>query len=146
MNPWLDSPDDPGGDGFETSDLAAVDIHEPNPADETIRTVLFTATNPAGTVSATVLMSGRIVRVDLAPPLSMTETELAAEITLITTLAQMQARAGQHAVLAMLMRARGQDPARTASFLERDLGLPRPERVTEEQQRVFALCYAGDDA
>ena len=152
-----DTPED--FEGTQSSDLTALDVSlldaesvdEPwyasssEASDDTVRTLLFTATNPAGTISVTVLMGGQILRVDLSDRLSMPESDLAAEITLIATLAQMRARAGQHVVIATLMRTRGHDPAFTASFLERTVRLPSPETVAAEERRVFAACYSSDD-
>jgi DNA-binding protein YbaB len=108
-------------------------------------TVLFTATNPAGTVSVTVLMGGQVLRVNLSPQVTkMTEPELAEEITTIAALARQQAQAGQHAIIAHLMHQLGRDPASTRSFLERDIGLPSPESVRAERATLFAARYAQD--
>lgn len=117
-------------------------------------TLLVTAKNPAGTVSATVLtgtvsatvlMSGRVLRVDLLPEVTkLTEAELAEEITVISTLARQQARAAQHAFAAALMRRLGHDPTATRGFLERDIGLPSPQTVLDEKQQLFAARYRDD--
>ncbi len=148
-----ESPDDPPWDDdeelttAEPSVLDALDVSPPQPAptDEDVQTVLFTATNPTGSVAVTVLMDGRVLRVDLAPGVTaMTESQLAEEITLIATLARQQAQAGQHAVVAELMSELGHDRAATRSFLERELGLPAPDTVVAEKAKLFALRYAED--
>ncbi len=80
---------------------------------DTVSTVLFTATNPDGTVSVTALMGGQILRVDLSPQMTtMTESELAEEITVIASLARRQAQAGQHVLIALIMRIRSTTPRR----------------------------------
>jgi hypothetical protein len=145
--PWEDEDEEPGS--VEESVLDALDVYAPDaelPADDDqVETVLFTATNPAGTVSVTVLMGGQIQRVNLSPQVTkMTESELAEEITVISALARQQAQAGQHAVIAHLMHQLGRDPASTRSFLERELGLPTPETVRAERAKVFAARYAED--
>lgn len=111
--------------------------------DEDVPTVLFTATNPAGTVSVTALMSGQVLRVELTHHVGqMLESELADEITVISTLARRQAQAGQHVVVALLMRKLGHDQASTRSYLERELGLPSPNTVNSERSSIFATRYA----
>lgn len=117
----------------------------PSDMEDGVVTAVFTATNPAGTVSVTALMNGRVLRVDLEPAVSrMTEGELAREIALIARLATRQALAGQHLVIAALMRRLGQDPAETRSFLERQLSLPTPDTVMAERAELFAAHYAAD--
>lgn len=112
-------------------------------ADEGVTTVTFTAPNPEATVWVTALMDGRVLRIELAPKVtSMTENELAEEITMISRLATQQALAGQHLVIAALMQRLGQDSANTRSFLQRELHLPTPEDVAAERARVFADRYA----
>ncbi len=156
-SPWDDDePIDAGEDSAldaldeyapaEEPDDAADPWDTPEPSkhdDGTVSTVLFTATNPDGTVSVTALMGGQILRVDLSPPVTgMTESELAEEITVIAGLAQRQAQAGQHVLIALIMRQQGHDPASTQSFLERDLGLPSPSTVNTQRARIFATRYA----
>jgi hypothetical protein len=130
----------------EEPDDAADPWDTPEPStrdDDTVTTVLFTATNPDGTVSVTALMGGQILRVDLSPPVTrMTESELAEEITVIAGLAQRQAQAGQHVLIALIMRQQGHDPASTQGFLERDLGLPSPSTVNTQRASIFATRYA----
>ncbi|MBI3228477.1 MAG: YbaB/EbfC family DNA-binding protein [Mycolicibacterium cosmeticum] len=110
-------------------------------ADE-LQTVVFTAINPAGTVSVTALMDGRLVRVELTPGVhSMTETELEEEVVVIARLATRQALAGQHLIISALMQRLGQDPANTRSFLERDLHLPAPDVVLAERAQLFSAGY-----
>ena len=151
--PWED--DDDEADFGEESVLDALDEYAPTDSiddradtsagEDEVQSVLFTATNPAGTVAVTVLMGGQVLRVNLAPEVTkMTEAELAQEITVISALARRQAQAGQYAVIAHLMAELGRDPASTRSFLERELGLPSPDAVTAERAKVFAGRYAND--
>jgi hypothetical protein len=130
----------------EEPDDAADPWDTPEPPtrdDDTVTTVLFTAANPDGTVSVTALMGGQILRVDLSPQVTrMTESELAEEVTVIAGLARRQAQAGQHVLIALIMRQQGHDPASTQSFLERDLGLPSPSTVNAQRASIFAARYA----
>jgi hypothetical protein len=157
--PWEDDDDEAGFGGESVLDafdqyIPAEEIGElegpwdaPNApkADDQVTSVLFTATNPAGSVSATVLIGGQVLRVNLSPEVTkMTESELAQEITLISALARQQAQAGQHAVIAHFMDQLGRDPASTRSFLQRELGLPSPDAVRAERAKLFAARY-GDD-
>lgn len=111
-----------------------------------VDTLLVTVSNPAGSVSTTVLMSGRVVSVDLSPAVTTwSEAQLAEEIVLIATLARKQALAAQHSFAAAFMRQLGHDPAATRSLLERELGLPTPSDVLAEKARIFATRYRGHD-
>ncbi|GBE64070.1 hypothetical protein MFM001_05320 [Mycobacterium sp. MFM001] len=113
--------------------------------DEQELTFLFTATNPAGTVSATAMMDGTVVRVELSPQVTeMTEAELGKEITAISILARQQAQAGLHAVIAHFGRQLGRDEVSMRSFLEHELHLPSPDTVYAEQARLFAAHYDAD--
>ncbi|MET0318722.1 MAG: YbaB/EbfC family DNA-binding protein, partial [Rhodococcus fascians] len=129
----------------ERSDLDALDGYLADDASDEVSTMLFAATNPTGTVSVTVLMDGRILRVDLAPNVvRMTEAELGEEISVICGLAHRQARAAQHLVTADAMHRLGHDPSWTRAYLEREIGLPSPETVLSEKSLLFATRYAYD--
>jgi hypothetical protein len=105
-------------------------------------------TNPAGTVSATATIGGRLHQVELSANVTdLTESELAEEILVLADLAAQKAKAAQHAVTVELMRATGRDSVVTSGFLERELGLPSPETVAANRAEVFATRYAlHDDA
>lgn len=127
--PW-DSPDRPD---------------RPNQADDAVETLLVTASNPANTVSVTVLLAGDILKVELKPEVvTMTERQLAEEIRIITQLAQRRAKAAQHVLIHEQMRALGRDSAWPRSFLERHLGLPLPQDVRAETAELFGTYYAED--
>ena len=107
--------------------------------DDEVLTLLFTASNPSGTVSVTSLISGQPVNVELEPAVTrMTERELADEIAVVAALSRQQALAAQHVLASKVLDHLGHDPVATRGFLERDLGLPSPEAVREERARVFA--------
>jgi hypothetical protein len=113
---------------------------------DTIETVLVTATNPSGSVTATGFMDGRVFQVLLSSQVTrMTEAELADEVVTTCALASRQAEAAQHYLLATLMRELGQDPASTRSFLEHTIGLPTPETVISEKARMLADYYSGTE-
>jgi DNA-binding protein YbaB len=107
--------------------------------DETFETLIVTATSPSGSVTATALMDGRVFEVKLSSEVTkQTESELSAEILAVCKLANRQAEAAQHYIVANLMRRLGHDPASTRAFLERTIGLPSPQAVLEEKARMFA--------
>lgn len=121
------------------------EVESDDDVDDTVETVLFTATNPEGTVSVTALMNGQILRVSLSSAVvTMTESALTHEILVVASMARLQALAGQHAIIAALMRRLGRDPAATRSFLERNLGLPAPGSVNEARAKVYAGRYDGE--
>lgn len=68
----------------------------------------------------------------------MTEPELCAEINAVAEMARLQAFAGQHVVIAELMRRLGRDRAATQSFLYRELRLPPPEVIEDRRAALFA--------
>lgn len=114
--------------------------------DDQVLTLLFTATNPSGSVSVTVLLDGHILRADLSPTVTtMTEPQLAEEISIIANLARQQARAAQHALVVEFMRRLGHDRVATRGFLEHELGLPSPETVLAQKAHVFASRYGDDE-
>jgi len=108
--------------------------------------MLFTVTNPYGTVSVTVLSNGQPVHVELASEVvELSESQLSEEISIIAGLATQNARAGQHLMASALLQRLGHDRAATLSFLERELGLPSPEEVLAHKAQVFATRYADTD-
>jgi hypothetical protein len=159
--PWED--DEEIADFDEQSVLDALDGYAPKgraddaddpwglsgPSDDDgdyVQTLLFTATNPPATVSVTALLDGRILRVDLDPRVeTLTESQLAEEISIIARMARQQARAAQHVVTLEFMRRLGHDRVVTQSYLEHELGLPSPQTVLTERAELFASRYAGED-
>ena len=145
-SPWNDDdfevdtgafPQYPDSDGDSDSLLEMVDGE--------VDTLLVTVSNPAATVSTTVLLNGRVVAVDLTQAVTgWSEAQLAEEIVVIATLARKQALAAQHSFTAAFMRQLGHDPAATRGLLERDLGLPSPSDVLAEKARIFATRYQDD--
>jgi hypothetical protein len=62
---------------------------------------LFSVTNPPGTVTVTTYVNGRIQHVALSPSVTkMTEAQLAQEITAVTAIAAIKARAVLHTFVA----------------------------------------------
>ncbi|ART68702.1 hypothetical protein BTO20_09000 [Mycobacterium dioxanotrophicus] len=115
-------------------------------SDETVETLLVTAVSPSGAVTANGLVDGTVIQVALSTQVTrMTEAELADEVVTTCALASRQAEAAQHYLLATLMRALGQDPASTRSFLEHTIGLPTPETVISEKARMLADYYSGTE-
>jgi hypothetical protein len=105
----------------------------------------FSVTNPAGTVTATALLVGRLQRIELAPhsklATAMTEDELAQEILLVGRLAGQKARSELFTVMMDQTAAAGQDPETARRFLRDDVGLPTPEESTAAQAEAFGARY-----
>lgn len=137
----LEAPDVQGGrsgNPYSAMDLDA----EPAAGIEEADTLLFTVSNPAGTVTATASLTGIVVQIGLAPKVTeLTETELAEEITVVSALAQRRARAAQHALIVELMASLGRDRVATSAFLEYDLGIPSPASAQAELVEVCATRY-----
>ena len=159
---WDDDEDDQESDAFDGGyGLEAFDDYLPpqspraevNPPeepsehdDDLVETLLCQAVNPAGTVTVTALLSGRIFRVELSPKASrMSEKELAREIKTTAALANLQARGAQHQVIATLLDGLGSDPAATRSMLEHELDLPSPQTVAAARAELFTRQHSEDD-
>ncbi|MGN7782767.1 YbaB/EbfC family DNA-binding protein [Mycolicibacterium sp. 22603] len=145
-DPWDDDDDEVVLGDDRSSDLAAFDVigsTDTVEADESEDpAVSFTVANPSGTVVVTALLGGRIQRIELAPEIvQMTESELCAEITTVADLAADKALAAQHGVVLTLMRDLGHDDGLVRDFLERNLGLPSPEKYLERASTAFADRY-----
>jgi hypothetical protein len=155
-----------GASGQPESDLAAFDgyvAEEPTDAGKAVEggslpdpdcgqldadglpVPLFTVTNPAGTVTVTTFMDGRVHRIDLSAKASrMTEANLADEILVIARLATQDARSAQYTFMLEGMRQQGHDDVATRDFLSRDLDLPSPEQADAARASVFSTRYTGD--
>lgn len=157
-DPWDDDHDEVFESETSVSDLDAFDDYstpEPNvelddryeqsacaTEDQAAPEVSFTVRNPAGTVAVTALLGGRIRRIDLEPRVcDMTESELAEEISFLSNLATQKALAAQHGVVSTLMQDMGHDGGFVREFLEREIGLPSPEKYLERTAATFADRY-----
>lgn len=124
-------------EGSQTSVMAS----ESDDAEE-VESLIFTVTNPPGTVSVTALPNGAPYRVELSKAAAgMTEHELAEEISVIARLAQQNALAGQHLLMSAMLSDLGVDRAYATSYLHRELGLPTPESALMDKAEVFATRY-----
>jgi len=146
---WDDDPDDSEPDtglnhlysGGTGSAAPGWDSPDTDAAD-TVDTIIFTVTNPPGTVSVSALPNGRPYRIELGPQVTaMTESQLAEEISVISRLAQQNALAGQRLIVANLMSRTGLDPVAVNGYLDRDLGLPSMETALADKAEVFATRY-----
>jgi hypothetical protein len=108
---------------------------------------LYTVANPAGTVSVTVYLDGRIHHVELADNVTdMSEPELADELRVIAELARQRARSELHTLIVEGVRVMGHDPAMLSDGLRRELDMPTQEEAAANAARVFASRYsAGHD-
>lgn len=101
---------------------------------------LFSIANPAGTVTATASIAGRLHRIELAGSrsvASMTEAELAQEILVVARLAGQKARSELFTYLVDRTAEAGQDPVATGRFLRDDVGLPTPEESAAARAEAF---------
>ncbi len=105
--------------------------------------VVFTVTNPPGTVSVSAYMDGRVERIGLTGKVNMSESQIADEVLFVADLARQKARSAQHATMLAEMRALGHDNASIRDFLARELHLPSPEEAAAAAARSFAVRYAG---
>jgi len=112
--------------------------------DDDVQMLMFTVTNPPGTVSVSSLMDGRIQQIDLAPSVTtMTESQLAEEIRVIADLARRKGLAGQYTFMAtMLYSEVHHNGADVRALLEQGLELPSPQQANEAQADVFASRYS----
>jgi hypothetical protein len=122
------------------------DLERGGAAESTVQTLLVNASDPSDSVSATALMGGRIVRIELTPQVTkMSEADLAREIVSVCRLTSRQAEAAQHHLIASLMSGLGHNPANIRAFLEHTVGLPSPETVRNEKVRELAAYYSNHD-
>ncbi|OBI86379.1 DUF2694 domain-containing protein [Mycobacterium asiaticum] len=110
---------------------------------------LFTVTNPAGSVSVTALMDGRVQQVTVTDKASsMSESGLAEEILVIADLARQKARAAQHTFMVENMSEmtgdNDQQNALLHEFVGATLNLPTPEEAAAYEAQVFASRYEVD--
>ncbi|ORA08367.1 hypothetical protein [Mycobacterium asiaticum] len=117
--------------------------------DEEPDLALFTVTNPAGSVSVTALMDGRVQQVTVTDKASsMSESGLAEEILVIADLARQKARAAQHTFMVENMSEmtgdNDQQNALLHEFVGATLNLPTPEEAAAYEAQVFASRYEVD--
>ena len=135
-------------DHDDYSALEAFDEYVPAPEDganQELSSPMYTVTNPAGTVSVTVCLDGRVDHVELSPTVTeMTERELADEIRVIADLARNKARSQLHTLIVEGVRVMGYDPAIMRDGLRLELDMPTPEEAAATAAEVFASRYAVD--
>lgn len=107
--------------------------------------VIFTVTNPSGTLAASAGLGGRIRRVDVNDVSGLDEAQLSHEIVELATMARDKARAAQHEVTAELMRQLGQDRANVSALLRNSIDLPTYESASARQAEIFAARYRAND-
>jgi|GEM_PF-3840569 len=135
----------PAQEGIDAETSLEPRIPQESCGDNAPLTFLFTAANPAETISVTAMMGGQIVNIELSPKVTqMTEAELGKEITVIAALARRQALAAVHVVVTELMRQQEMDGVSTSTLLEHEYGLPSPQTVRAERARLFAAQSSED--
>ncbi len=149
MNMRWDAHEELSGDTLDDAALDALTAGPPAPGDDrhdhdTVTTLMFTAVNPEQTVGVTVLLDGTVLSVDLTPSCARyTECELGEEISGITELARLQARAAQHVIVTGIMQNLGHDQIAVRSHLENELGLPSPDTVALRRAELFSARHTG---
>jgi len=131
-------------DAVTVEDIIDSQTGDADEHDDDAPMLMFTVTNPPGTVSVSSLMDGRIQQIDLAPSVTtMTESQLAEEIRVIADLARRKGLAGQYAFMAsMLYSEAHHNGAEVREVLEQGLELPSPQQADEAQADVFASRYS----
>lgn len=126
------------------SDLAAFDyLRQDEPENPSV--LLFSATNPAGTVTASATVSGRIHQIELAPDVvAMTEFELMAEVMETAKLASLKGRAAQYALIEGTLNRQGLDAQSTRDFLDHHLDLPTPAQAEHAEVQSRARYLRGE--
>jgi hypothetical protein len=148
-------PTEPEEDETELEAIAAATEAAEDEEDEEDGGQQFTVTNPHGTVSVSALMDGRTHRVQLSPKASsLTESELADEIIVLSGLARKKGLAGQHTYLVDNVSQveglhdldeLGLDGNQVfRDFVQVGMRLPTPEQADAEQAEVFAARYTPD--
>jgi hypothetical protein len=100
---------------------------------------VFSVTNSAGTVTVTAYLNGEVQQVRLSPSVvSLTEQELADEISAVATCASEKARAAQYELMSALFRMQGQDFGTIREVLELRLQLPTPEKAAASEAALIA--------
>ncbi|CDP89112.1 MULTISPECIES: hypothetical protein [Mycolicibacterium] len=113
--------------------------------DESSGPVTFGVTNPAGTITAQATISGAINRIELSPSItSMTESDLARDIMATATLANLQGRAIQRAMVQSLLMHQGMDPQTAAQFIDEMIDLPTPAQAEAAQTEATAAYLRGE--
>lgn len=148
-----DAHEELSGDTLDDAALDALTAGPPTPGDDrpgqdhdhtTVTTLMFTAVNPEQTVGVTVLLDGMVLSVDLTPSCARyTECELGDEISAITELARLQARAAQHVIVTGIIQNLGHDRIAVRSHLENELGLPSPDTVALRRAELFSARHTG---
>ena len=133
-----------GGADVETDWCSGDDNVSVDPPEKHLD-VIFTVTNPSGTLAASVGVGGRIRRIDVNDVLGHDEAQLSEEIAELATLARERARAAQHEVTAELMRRLGQDRANVSAFLQYSIDLPTFESARALQADAFSARYRAND-
>lgn len=141
-------PDD--GDDWEIPDFGlGVPVHADDDASldesEGRGLPLFSVTNPAGTITASASIAGRLHRIELTAgaksAAAITEAELSQEILLVGRLAGQRARSELFTYLVERTAEAGQDPVATGRFLRDDVGLPTPEESAAARAEAFGARY-----
>jgi hypothetical protein len=135
---------DPHADGTELDALEGL-----TDADDEPDLAQFTVTNPAGSVSVTALMDGRVQHVTVTDRASsMSEAGLAEEIFVIADVARQKARAAQHTFMVENMgEMTGEGDEQNAllhEFVGMTLNLPTPEEAAAYEAQVFESRYEVD--
>lgn len=149
--PWEESDDGSHVFDFDEFDvepgLAALDHYVPalddrgpeaglvpvaaSASDEADLDFLFSAGNPAQTVTVTTMFNGTVQRVELSPRVAaeLSEAELAAEVVAVSEVAAMKAQSGQYELISELLRIQGQDRGSIRDLLEHTMRLPTPNQA-----------------
>ncbi|WP_043988091.1 hypothetical protein [Mycolicibacterium llatzerense] len=112
--------------------------------EDELEPLLYTASNPSGSVWVTSHLNGRVHGIELGSSVTaLSENELAEEIRVVAELARQQACSELHAFVVEGVRDIGYDPVPMRDALVRKLNMPTPEDAAEAARVVRDTYWGG---
>ncbi|BBX86112.1 hypothetical protein [Mycolicibacterium aubagnense] len=140
---WSWDDDDDELDGQEAGTHAGEGDVDDEGEDE-LEPLLYTASNPSGSVWVTAHLNGRVHGIELGSGVTaFSEHELAEEIRVVAELSRQQACSELHGFVVEGVREMGYDPAPMRDALVRKLNMPTPEDAAAETARIVRDRYWG---
>jgi hypothetical protein len=134
----------PGAESYSE----ALDAHDAASAtaEEATGPVLFTVTNPTGTISAKATIAGAIRHITLTPQATaLSEADLARGIIATAKLANMKGRAVQRALIEGVLLSEGLDPETVETIIETNASdLPTPRQADDAVAEAEAAYLRGE--
>ena len=156
---WDGPDDEPVDSVLDSFSYAAAPDHRVDESDEWSRdsapsddeeptapiVLSVTASNPAGTISATATISGWLQHVGLEPEVvAMTEFDLAREILATATLASMKGQAGQRNMVEEMMVRQGLDQGAARDYVDQYMNLPTTAHAEAAEAEARSRYLRGE--